>query len=1011
MQAVNPFRAVTGLLLTLLLTLSLSSIAQSPQGLTVRGRVTSGTEPLPGVNVILKGTQQGTTTDADGRYSLNVPEGNATLTFSYIGYLTQDVRIGSRSTIDVSLQSDDRSLNEVVVVGYGTQRKIETTGSIASVKAADLLQTPVANVAQGLQARVAGVQITQNSAAPGGNISVRIRGTNSINGTSEPLYVIDGIQYSNGGDVNSVSPLSAINPNDIESVEVLKDASATAIYGARAANGVVLITTKRGRSGATRVTYDGYYGVQQVTKTIDMLNAAQFAQLENEIYKNNYYPDPASLGEGTNWQKLIFRDAPIQSHQISVIGGSEKTQLALTGNYFNQQGIIINSGFERYSLRLNLDHQVSTFLKVGTSLLTVYSVNDRIPTGSTSIDGPAVSSSILGSALGAPPVLVPYRQDGSVFPFGDQRVGAYREVSNPLGLAQILNRTNERRTLGNLYADFSILKGLTYRASLNVSLQNTLNDFYSPRSIISQVDLAAGGGSAGKNNSNFLGLLHESVLTYTTTFAEKHSFKFTGLFATQTGNSNANSITASKFPNDATLNEAVQLAAERSVSSSRSQDRLDSYMGRINYGYRDKYFLDLTARVDGASKFGANNKYGFFPAISGAWRAIEEPFLKGATFLSDLKLRASYGSTGNAGAIGSYQSLALVSSGSNYIFDHVYNTGINPSGIPNPDLRWERSIQTNIGLDLGFLNNRLNLVIDLYKKKTNDLLFVKTLPLSSGYSTITGNFASLENRGLEVAANARILDGAVKWNVSGNATINRNKLLSLDGLTNEFPLNNYSVLRVGEPLGIFRTYVFDGIYQNGDQILPGSDSRVGGTKVKDINGDGQISAADQIITGNANPNLIFGFSTDLRYKNFDFSTFFSGVRGNDIYNLIRYTFENPLGQRNLYSGLANRWSATNPGNEYVSGFQGGRLPISNRFLEDGSFLRCKNLTLGYTLPKIKGLSNARIYVSANNLFTLTNYSGFDPEVNTYGNSNTLIGIDNLVYPTAKSFLGGLQVTF
>ncbi|WP_461139183.1 SusC/RagA family TonB-linked outer membrane protein [Spirosoma pomorum] len=995
----------------LLVALVTTSFGQSPRVMTVRGKVSSGTEALPGVNVLVKGTQQGTTTDASGQFSLTVPSGDAVLAFSYIGYQSQEVPVNNRTTISVDLLSDDRSLSEVVVVGYGTQRKVETTGSIASVKAADLLQTPVANVAQGLQARVAGVQITQNSAAPGGNISVRIRGTNSINGTSEPLYVVDGIQYSNGGGVNDVSPLSAINPNDIESVEVLKDASATAIYGSRAANGVVLITTKRGKAGNTRVSYDGYYGVQRVNKTLDVLNAAQFGQLENEIYKNNYYPDPASLGEGTNWQKLIFRDAPIQSHQISIIGGSEKTQLALTANYFNQQGIIINSGFDRYSLRLNLDHRVSKLLKVGTSLLTTYSINDRTPTGSSSIDGPAVYSSILGSALGAAPTLVPYRADGSVYPFGDQRVGAYREVANPIGLAQILNRTTERRTLGNLYAEFSILKGLTYRASLNVSLQNTLSDYYSPRSIINQADLAAGGGSATKGNGNFLGLLHESVLTYSTTIADKHSLKFTGLFATQTGASNSNSITASKFPNDATLNEAVQLATERSVSSSRSKDRLDSYMGRINYGYKDKYFVDLTARADGASKFGANNKYGFFPAISGAWRIIEESFMKKTPVFTDLKLRASYGLTGNAGAIGSYQSLALVSSGANYVFDHIYNTGINPSGIPNPDLRWEKSLQTNIGVDIGLLSNRLNLVIDVYDKRTRDLLFVKNLPLSSGYTTITGNFASLQNRGIEFSANARLLDGPLKWNVSGNATINRNKLLSLDGQTDEFILNNYSILKVGQPLGVFKTYVFDGIYQNGETVLPGSDSRAGGTKVKDLNGDGQISAADQTITGNANPKFIYGFSTDLRYKSFDFSAFFSGVQGNQIFNLIRYTFENPLGQRNVFAGLANRWSATNPSNEYVSGFQGGRLPISDRFMEDGSFLRCKNITLGYTLPKIKAVYNARVYVSANNVFTLTNYSGFDPEVNTYGNSNTLIGIDNLVYPTAKSLIAGLQVTF
>jgi TonB-linked SusC/RagA family outer membrane protein len=388
-----------------LMSVTLTGQAQALRSVTVTGRVTdSGTnEGLPGANVVVKGAQQGTTTNANGQYTVTVSDGNATLTFSTIGYVSQEVPISNKSTINVALMADDRSLNEVVVVGYGTQRKIETTGSIASIKAADLVQTPVVNVAQGIQARVAGVQIVQNSGAPGGNVSVRIRGTNSINGTSEPLYIVDGIQISNGGGLTDISPLSTINPNDIESVEVLKDASATAIYGSRAANGVVLITTKRGKAGKTSVSYESYYGVQKVSKTIPVLNAAQFAQLENEAFKNTYYANAASLGEGVNWQGLVFRQAPIQNHQLTVNGGSEKTQLALSLNYFDQEGVIINSGFERYSLRLNVDHRVSDRIKVGTSILGSYSINKGVPYGTTSLgDGDFITSSILGSALGAP---------------------------------------------------------------------------------------------------------------------------------------------------------------------------------------------------------------------------------------------------------------------------------------------------------------------------------------------------------------------------------------------------------------------------------------------------------------------------------------------------------------------------------------------------------------------------------------------------------------------------------
>lgn len=985
------------------------------QDLSIRGKITDGTGgSLPGVNVTVKGTQKGAVSDGDGNYQLNGVPVKATLVFSFIGYLAQEIEINNRSTIDVTLQADVKALNEVVVVGYGTQRKIETTGSIASVKASDLVQTPVANVAQGLQARVSGIQINQNSGAPGGNVSVRIRGTNSINGASEPLYVVDGIQISNGGGINDVSPLSTINPNDIESVEVLKDASASAIYGARAANGVVLITTKRGKSGATRVTFDSYYGTQKVSKTLPTLNAAEFAQLENEVFKNSYYKDPASLGEGVNWQNIIFRPAPIQNHQLSINGGNDKTQLAMSANYFNQDGIVINSNFKRYSYRLNLDHKISNRVKVGTSILGSYSVNSGVQTGSTSQgDADVVTGSILGAAIGAPPNLKPYREDGSVFPFGEQEDGRYREVTNPLGIASVLNQTALKRTLVNLYGEATILKGLTYRASFNADLQNNIADRYSPRSIISVRDLNDNSGSGSKSNSNFLGLLHESILTYSQTIDETHSLKFTGVFASQAEFSNANSISASGFPNDATQNEAVQLALNRTVSSSRSKQRLDSYMGRVNYGYKDKYFLDLTARVDGSSRFGANNKYGFFPAVSAAWRLIDEPFLKDVSWLSDLKLRASYGITGNAGGISPYQSLSTVAAtGSDYIFNNAYVTGINPTGISNPDLRWEKSTQTNIGLDVSLLNNRFSLIVDVYDKKTRDLLYIKTLPLSSGYASITGNYASLENKGIEFAANARILDGPLKWNVSANLTRNRNKVLDLDGgTTQERFITSYTILKVGEPLGLIKSYVFDGINQTGETILPGYDGRLGGHKIKDLNGDGTITSADQVITGNPNPNFIFGFSTNVTFKGFDLSAFLSGSQGNDIYNLSRLSFENPLGQRNLLKGVVNRWTPTNPSTQYVSAAQGGRLPVSNYYVEDGSYVRVKNLTLGYTLPAIKGVQNIRVYVSGNNLFTVTNYSGFDPEVNTFAGSNTVIGVDNFVYPQARSFLGGIQVTF
>lgn len=981
------------------------------QSSLVRGKITDAIgEALPGVTVTVRDTQRGITADAQGAYSLSASK-DEILVFSGVGFQKQEVPVKGRSVINVVLVAEDRSLDEVVVVGYGTQRKIETTGSIVSIKAAELLQTPVANVAQGLQARVAGVQITQNSGAPGGNVSVRIRGTNSINGTSEPLYVIDGIQISNGGGIADISPLSQINPNDIESIEVLKDASATAIYGARAANGVVLITTRRGKDGVTRVSYESYYGTQQVGRTLKGLNAREFALLENEIYKRAIFADPNSLGEGTNWNDLIFRQAPIQNHQLSVNGGTAKTQLALSLNYFNQQGIIRNSDFSRYSFRSNLDHQIAPKVRIGTSLYYGHSINNRVNVGGTGIDILATRAGVLGSALAAPPTLVPYREDGSIFPFQDQFNGQYREVTNPLNLITPLNRQTTQRLLANAYVDFTLLKGLTYRASFNADLGTTLTERYSPRSLLSQSQLASGGGTAFNGNNYRRTLLHESILTYKTRFVDRHSLTATVVLGSQSDVGQSNSQNASNFPNDVTENNSVELAVNREITSLKSRQRLDSYLGRINYGYRDRYFLDLTARVDGSSKFGANNKYGYFPAVSAAWRIIEEPFLKEQKVLSDLKLRASWGITGNAGAIDPYQSLATVgTSGNSYNYDHALLVGINPNGIPNPDLQWEKSTQVDIGLDVSLFNNRLSLVADYYQKRTNDLLFEKALPQSSGYTTLTGNFGSIENKGIELALNGRILAGPVQWDASANVTVNRNSVLALDGIQQELPRSAFAILKVGYPMGVYRTFLFDGITQTGETILPGYDGRVGGPKVKDVNGDNVISSADQVIVGNAQPEYLFGVSTALRVKGFDLSTFIQGVQGNKMLNFFRFTFETPLGGGNVLADLANRWSLTNTGSEIASGFQGGRLPLTDRYVEDASFVRVKNITLGYTLPKFKGVRQIRVYVSANNAFTFTKYTGYDPEVNNFGNSNTLF-LDNGTYPVAKSYLAGLQVSF
>ncbi len=983
----------------------------------VTGRVTDeNLEALPGVNVIVKGTTIGKITDPDGNFKISVPAGKNVLQFSFIGFENQEVDVSKTNVVNLQLKQSMIGLGEVVAIGYGTRQKRSVTGSIASIKAASIKENPIANLAQGLQGRVAGLDMRQNSGLPGGNISVKIRGTNSINGSSEPLYVVDGIQISASSGINVANPLSQINPSDIESVEILKDASATAIYGARAANGVVLITTKRGKDGVTKVAYDAYFGQQEVTKRMPVLNATQFAQLENEIYAPNpVYADPSLYGTGVNWQEMIFRKAIIQNHQLSLTGGNDKTQIALGANYFNQEGVIKNSDYKRYALRVNLDHKISDRFKVGTSLYYTVINENRIQAGGTNVDVSAARGGLLGMAVGAPPTLQPYREDGSIFPFADQYDGRYKEVTNPLGALAVKNYNATNRFLANAYLEVNILKGLNYRAVFNADLVSGLNEVYSPRSIVDAASLAnplVNSGSAGNYSGYSRSLLHESILTYKTLFQQNHSLNITAVLGSQTDIYQSNNQTASGFGNDINENWATNGAAVMKTSSYKSKSALDSYMGRIAYGYKDRYFLDLTARADGASKFGKNHKYGFFPAVSLAWRIIEESFMKPLAFFSDLKLRGSYGTTGNAAAIGPYQSLATVSYGGpqNYIFNNTIVSGISPDRIPNADLRWEKSTQYDIGLDMAIFKDRLNIVADYYNKRTNDLLFTKSIPLSSGYTSITGNYGSLENKGVELAVTGRILTGQLKWDASGNITFNKNKVLTLDGTQNEIARSSFSILKVGEPLGVYRTYLSDGINQTGEPILPGYDGKTGGYKVKDINGDGKIDQKDLVIVGNAQPKYFFGFSTSLSYLNFDFSGFLQGVQGSKLFNAFRYTFENPLGQANVLAGLADRWSTTNPSNDFVKGNQGGRLPLTDRYVEDNSYIRLKNITLGYTFPKYKFINSLRAYITANNLITITKYEGWDPESNSYGSSNDYF-YDNGTYPAAKSFVFGIQANF
>lgn len=990
----------------------------------IKGKVTTVTDPngLPGVNISLKGTTKGTSTDSKGDFSIVVDGPESVLIFSMIGYEAKELRVGNQTAINVVLTESNNDLNEVVVIGYGEAKKSDLTGSVSSIKANEIKQTPIANFVQGLQARASGVQVTQNSGAPGGSISVRIRGNNSISGSSEPLYVIDGFPIAGsdnpiagGGsgigseNGNRLSVLSTLNPNDIESIEVLKDASATAIYGTRGANGVVLITTKRGKAGKTKVTYEGYYGSQKINKVMELMNAEQYALYENELLGTNINPDPKSLGVGTDWQGLVFRPAAIQNHQLSVSGGNEKTQYNISLSHFNQDGIIITSNFNRSAVRINLDNVVNNNFKIGTSITYNYAINNGAATSSANDGG----AGIVVTALQAAPYLPAFGADGRTAVYD----GRFVDVINPLSLAySIINSNTTRRFLGNIFADWTIAKGLTYKASFGGDLINDSRDAYADKYLRSA---AIVNGIGGKGSVYANTYLHESLLNYQKKIGE-HDLVFTGVFSTQSQVQQSDAITGSQFPNDLVLNNNLSQAAVVTVSSNKQSWRLDSYTGRINYNFNSKYLLTLTGRMDGSSRFGTNNKYGFFPSVAAAWRVSEEGFMKKQNIISDLKLRFSYGITGNAD-IPLYNSLARLNSVGNYNFNNQRTIGIAAANISNPDLKWEKSGQADIGIDFGLMNNRIRITADVYRKNTKDLLLSRSVPLSSGFASVFGNFGSVENKGIEMSLNATILNRAVKWEIGGNFSANRNKLTLIDGVRTQIlpadgtgtvaAFSNTSILRIGEPIGSFYGYFFDGIYQTGDNIPTGKTA--GNIRYLDYNKDGVISAADQDIIGNPNPNFIFGLTNNVKFKNFDLSLFIQGVQGNDIFNAARLRSEGGAGA-NQYATMLNRWTPTNPSNIYQKASIGQRINQSDIHIEDGSFIRFKNLTLGYTVPSIGKnaiLANSRIYVSVNNFITITNYSGYDPEVNTVGQNNLNLGVDNIGYPVARSIIAGVQLNF
>jgi TonB-linked SusC/RagA family outer membrane protein len=1005
--------------------------------ITIKGIITDEKgEKLPGVSVMVKGTSRGTNTNQDGEFSITVADQKAVLVFSFVGYLAQEVSVNNRNSIQVSLKLDNKALDEVVVVGYGTVKKRDLTGSVSSISSSDIKAQPISGLNQAMQGRVSGVQVTQSSNAAGGGVQVRVRGGNSISASNEPLYVIDGFPVTNPSPAQGLSSgnarseafpnvLATLNPNDIESMEVLKDASATAIYGSRGANGVVLITTKRGKEGQSNIEFESFYSISRITKLHQLINASESLKAKNEQLVNlgrteRYGTDPAygprkpdDYLPGTDWQKEIYRDAPTQNYQLTLSGGNDKVRYLVSGNYFDQNGIILTNNFKRYSTRFNLDARLSNRIKIGSNFSLTRS--DNILVSEPSVGGAGTTSSPVQSALAATPAMTIFRSDGS-YTLNFLGMSA---ASNPIAvLSTSTNTLQSDRVLGSIFSEISILEGLSARISIGGDIINSRrNVFYTPQT--SLANTLNGYGSVG--NSVNTNLLNENTLSYSRIYNKLHAFDFLAGVTFQKNRELRTYTEAQDFPSFSLGTGNLGLGNKLlAPTGSISQWGLASYLGRLNYRLNERYLFTFTGRIDGSSRFGTNNKYGFFPSGAVAWRVSEENFLRENQFISDLKLRLSYGLTGNDG-IGLYNSLAGYSTGRTVLNDQE-QLFIQANRIGNQDLRWEKTAQLDAGLDFGLFNNRIQITADYYIKTTNDLLLNVELPATTGFTSVLRNIGSVENRGFEfgvLSTNFNSLNG-FKWTTNANLSLNKNRVTQLTNGVSQYFVGGESevIVKVGQPLGSMYGVIFNGIYQSSGEVLAAgplapSGSIPGSPRYKDLNGDGRFNAStDRTIIGNGLPKAIFGLTNNFSYKSFDLSIFVQGVYGNDIFNsTFRQLIGGDPGGGLLKEYYDNAWRANKPSNQYAS-MRDWRIPISNYWVEDGSFLRVKNVSLSYQIPfKTNWMKSARVYLSGQNLLTITKYRGYDPEVNSDFNSNTLYGFDRFAYPASRTVTLGVNITF
>ncbi len=1005
-------------------------------------------DTLPGATIFIKSNGSSTSTDVNGKFSIkSAKEFPFTVTINLVGFKTQEVEIYelSEEKLEVTLKLDNL-LDEVVVVGYGELKRKDITGSIASIPP-ELKTQPVSSPERLLQGASAGLQVTQTSGQPGGGVSVQIRGSNSITAASDPLYVIDGFPINNDYGITDagvtdgpkLNPLSSISPSDIESIDVLKDASATAIYGSRGANGVIIVTTKKGQRDGSSIHYDGFYGVQDVIRKISVLNASEWWQLRKDAFINTPNGKAATLpapgafkydttGVGTDWQDAAFVQGPIQSHSLSFLTGTEKTGLAISGNYFNQDGVLRNTGFTRYAARINVDHDFNDKFKIASYI-----------TGSQTSANVAPQAIVPNLLLTSPAIPV-YDTLGNFV----KNSSTDSPLQNPIN--SLLNQVNETQTtrfLANISGDYKITEGITFKVLLGTDIVFNKQNRFLPNSTY-EGNPSGGtgtGGIATVGSVNTSSWLNENTLNYSSVF-DKHSINAVAGFTAQASKTNGFFASAGTFAFDELTYNALQFGTgSRAPGSISTAWQLASYLGRINYIYNEKYLLTITLRADGSSRFGPNNKWGYFQSAALAWNISEENFLSDYKQISNLKLRLSAGTTGNQG-ITPYSSISQISS-FRYNFSNTNVQGYAPISVNNPELGWEKTFQTNLGVDLGLYKNRVNLTADYYVKRTSNLLLGASVPGTSGLSyydilvnpsqssTVYQNIGEVENKGFEVALNTQnIIGSKFTWSTIFVYSRNVNRIISLgNGVNQIIPnINQPSVLQVGAPVGSSYVYQTDGVIQAEEAgttaLTPQANKTAGGQKYKDISGpngvpDGLITQAyDRVLIKNQ-PGLNLGLTNTLNYKTsfgtLDLTVFLQASIGGKLYNNNRAMLELGTGFYNGSKEMLNRYSAAKTNTDVKEAYQDPAVTVSDRFIEDASYLRLKIVSLGYTFPetwtsKIK-IKKFRMYGSAQNIGTWTNYTGYDPEASFSGQSLINRGIDNGVYPNYKTILAGINLTF